>query len=119
MDKDLLIKNVIHFSTLKKEYPTRACENAGVGKSFISDVRRGKIPSVEKVISLAAYLGVTTSELLGENKNPDGAKAVGEDMLDRELIDLLCQLNDSDLRRVKDFVSGLKAAHEEPTSHQK
>ena len=66
MDKDLLIQNVIHFCTLKKEYPTKACEAAGVGKSFVSDVRRGQVPSVEKVQMLADYLGVTTSQLLGE-----------------------------------------------------
>lgn len=32
--------------------------------------RKGIIPSVEKMSLLAAYLGVTTSELLGEEKGP-------------------------------------------------
>ena len=50
MDKDLFIENIIHFSTLKREYPTKACEAAGVGKSFVSDIRRGQVPSVEKVL---------------------------------------------------------------------
>lgn len=66
MDKELFIENIIHFSTLKREYPTKACEAAGVGKSFVSDIRRGQVPSVEKVQMLADYLGVTTSQLLGE-----------------------------------------------------
>ena len=77
MDKDLFIENIIHFSTLKREYPTKACEAAGVGKSFVSDIRRGQVPSVEKVQMLADYLGVTTSQLLGEEtkKEPDGENA--------------------------------------------
>lgn len=92
MDKDLLIQNVIHFCTLKKEYPTKACEAAGVGKSFVSDVRRGQVPSVEKVQMLADYLGVTTSQLLGEEtkKEPDGENAVElPEPLDAQLMDLL------------------------------
>ena len=119
MDKDLFILNVQRICKARGEYPTNACVAAGVGKSFISDIKRGQIPSIEKVSRLASYLGVTTSDLLGEKINPDGSKAAGEDMLDKELIDLLCRLDDSDLRRVRDFVSGLKAAREEQPSQQK
>lgn len=91
MDKELFIENIIHFSTLKREYPTKACEAAGVGKSFVSDIRRGQVPSVEKVQMLADYLGVTTSQLLGEEKKePDGENAVElPDPLDAQLMDLL------------------------------
>lgn len=92
MDKDLFIENIIHFSTLKREYPTKACEAAGVGKSFVSDIRRGQVPSVEKVQMLADYLGVTTSQLLGEvtKKEPGGENAVElPDPLDAQLMDLL------------------------------
>ena len=86
MDKDLFIENIIHFSTLKREYPTKACEAAGVGKSFVSDIRRGQVPSVEKVQMLADYLGVTTSQLLGEETK----NAVElPDPLDAQLMDLL------------------------------
>lgn len=56
--------------------PTNACKNAGVGASFISDLKRGQTPSVAKVQLLANYLGVTTSELLGETDRtgPGGKK---------------------------------------------
>ncbi|MCC2259793.1 LexA family transcriptional regulator [Intestinimonas sp. CLA-AA-H199] len=46
--------------------PTNACKESGVGGSFINDIERGRVPSVVKVQMLADYLGVTTSELLGE-----------------------------------------------------
>lgn len=70
MDKDLLIQNVIRYCTDANVLPTKACIEAGVGKSFISDVRRGKVPSVAKVADLAAYLGVTTSDLVGDAREP-------------------------------------------------
>lgn len=66
MDAELLRKNIIHYSVLAKKYPTKACDEAGAGKNLISDLRDGKVPSVERVQKLAAYFGITTSELLGE-----------------------------------------------------
>lgn len=39
-----------------------------MGNSFINNIEsRGQVPSVEKVQLLAQYLGVTVSELLGED----------------------------------------------------
>lgn len=55
--------------------PTVACRESGVGSSFINNIEaRGSIPSVEKVQMLAAYLGVSTSELLGETPIVEGRR---------------------------------------------
>lgn len=51
---------------MKNIKPTNACKESGVGSSFLSDIQRGQTPSVAKVQLLAQYLGVTTSDLLGE-----------------------------------------------------
>ena len=46
---------------------TVACRESGAGSDLINMIeRRGSVPSVERVQLLAQYLGVTTSELLGE-----------------------------------------------------
>ncbi len=90
MDNETLIKNIIHYSVEKGEYPTRACEAAGVGKSFISNIKRGQTPSVAKVADLAAYLGVTTSDLVGDARN---AAPVNEnEVLSKEFMFFLQQL---------------------------
>ena len=70
MDSEIFVQNIKAFCKIKGVPPTTACKNAGVGTSFISDVNRGQTPSVAKVQALANYLGVTTSELLGEEKTP-------------------------------------------------
>lgn len=71
MDKDLFVKNVQMICVQKGIRPTNACKESGVGGSFLSDIKnRGNIPSVAKVQQLASYLGVTVSELLGEEKAP-------------------------------------------------
>ena len=70
MDKESLIANVKKYCAARNEKPTNACSAAGVGKSFVSDVARDKMPSVAKVADLAAYLGVSTSDLVGDAKTP-------------------------------------------------
>lgn len=46
--------------------PSKACIESGAGKTLLDNVKRGRVPSVDSVQLLAQYLGVTTSELLGE-----------------------------------------------------
>ena len=72
MDKDLLVQNIKWYCEKKGVKPTAACKASGVGASFISDINRGQTPSVAKVQLLADYLGVTTSELLGEKQPATG-----------------------------------------------
>lgn len=97
MDKIVFVQNVKKACETKGVKPTVACRESGVGTSFINNIEaRGQVPSVEKVQMLAAYLGVTTSELLGEETRsdpkpePDPAHPPGYDSLspeDKALID--------------------------------
>ncbi len=67
MDKAIFVQNIKNYCNLKGVKPTVACRESGVGSSFINNIEsRGQIPSVEKVQLLAQYLGVSTSDLLGE-----------------------------------------------------
>lgn len=70
MDSLVFVQNIKKFCDLKGVKPTVACRESGVGTSFINNVERGQTPSVAKVQMLADYLGVTTSELLGEKRAP-------------------------------------------------
>lgn len=77
MDLKKLVENIKKYCKLKGVDITPACRESGVGHNFYQNLKNGKKPSVEKVQMLAAYLGVTTSELLGE-KIPAGGKASGQ-----------------------------------------
>ena len=68
MDKELFVQNVKKYCAAKGVKPTNACRESGAGINLINKMEsRGSIPSVEKVQLLAQYLGITTSELLGED----------------------------------------------------
>lgn len=70
MDATTFVQNIKYYCAKKGIKPTNACKESGVGGSFINDIERGRTPSVAKVQLLADYLGVTTSELLGEKIEP-------------------------------------------------
>lgn len=110
MDKEFLVQNIKRLCALKGVKPTVACRESGVGTSFINDIERGRTPSVEKMQMLAQYLGVTTSELLGEeaigpmqNNDPPEKRAV-VDALYRQLIDL----SEEDLQAIDRVVQAMK-----------
>lgn len=111
MDKDIFVQNVQHFCTLKGVTPTVACMESGAGKDLMGYVKKGSLPSVTKVQLLATYLGVTTSELLGE-PNPKAKSdpvplSEAEAALNAGLVNRLCQLTPEELLRVDAFVQGM------------
>lgn len=70
MDKEIFVQNVKDKCKALGFKPTVACRESGVGASYLSDIKRGRVPSIASVQALAAYLGTTTSELLGEESGP-------------------------------------------------
>ncbi|MFR1050302.1 MAG: helix-turn-helix domain-containing protein [Lachnospirales bacterium] len=67
----LFVQNLKSILDSRKISYTRAGRESGAGEEFIRNMeRKGSAPSVEKVQQMADYLGVTTSELLGEKKEP-------------------------------------------------
>ncbi len=88
MDAQILVQNIKIFCAQKNVKPTVACKESGAGKDLINQIeRRGSLPSIEKVHLLADYLGVTTSDLLGETKKPtvqdDGLTEAEQALMDQ------------------------------------
>lgn len=67
MDVLKIVENIQHLCDKRGVTPTVAGKESGAGKELVTNMKRkGTMPSVEKIRLLANYLGVTTSELLGE-----------------------------------------------------
>lgn len=107
MDKALFVENVKKYAKLRGITPSAACRESGAGERLLANVDAGSIPSVAKVQMLADYLGVTTSELLGEEKSSPSAVTDGEAALDRDLISQLVQLSPEDIGKVQAYIQGL------------
>lgn len=112
MDKEIFVQNVKHFCDLRGVKPTIACKESGAGKDLINQIEtRGSIPSVEKVQMLADYLGVTTSELLGENAKP---ATVAGDGPDPELWELLKRIPEERMPEVERYLRFQAEQKEKP-----
>lgn len=83
MNRDTFVQNIKFYCERKGLKPTSACKDAGVGTSFVTDIKRGQTPSVEKVEQLAHYLGTTVSVLIGESEpaNPHLVEGLPPDAL--------------------------------------
>lgn len=84
MIPEILVQNIEFFCLQKKTTPKAAGRDSGAGSNFMTNLKKGSVPSVEKVAQLAAYLGVTTSQLLGEESPPGGVAGVSP--ADQELL---------------------------------
>lgn len=88
MDAAIFVQNIKKYCSQRNVAPTVACKESGAGKDLINQIeRRGSLPSIEKVHLLAQYLGVTTSDLLGEKIEP----TVNDDGLTEEEQALMAQ----------------------------
>ena len=70
MDTNLFVQKIKELCAAKGISPTAACKESGVGTSFIPDIKRGRVPSVDKFEKLANYLDTTVSDLIGEKIEP-------------------------------------------------
>lgn len=67
MNPEIFVQNIKKRCEALGVAPTVACREAGVGKSFIHHILvQGSMPGIDRVEKLAAYLGCTVSELIGE-----------------------------------------------------
>ena len=64
-------ERIVEVCRKKKLYISTALAEAGVNSSFLVNMRRGSYPSVDKVVLLADYLGVSVSYLLGTKEEYD------------------------------------------------
>lgn len=112
MDSAFLIENIRRICKQKGLKPTNACAESGAGKDFITKLAKGQVPSVAKVQMLADYFGITTSDLLGENKKPPmsndderfKALMANVDSQTFEAMLLLNQLDPENLERAKEYI---------------
>ena len=83
MDTELFVQNIKKICLAKGVKPTVACRESGAGPNLISQLIHGTVPSVERVQLLAQYLGVTVSELLGEDASEISLGPAQPDLLIR------------------------------------
>lgn len=76
VNRELFLANIIKYCQLKGESVAKACENAQIGKNYVSNIKRGQWPSIASVYNLAQHLGCTVSDLVGDNLSKEESNNV-------------------------------------------
>lgn len=69
-DLDIIEQRIILVATKMKLSKNKLLMNANMGKNLFDNMKRGSIPSVEKIHIIADYLNVSVDYLLGRTDNP-------------------------------------------------
>lgn len=102
--------NRIHELAIQQGFnDAQLCSTLGEPASMLSDLKNDKKKSLslEKLFKVAELLGTTMDYLYSGKK--EKAHPQIEDELDKELIQMLKSLNESDALQIRAFVSGLIA----------
>lgn len=70
MDRELLIANISRYALKQGESPSGACIASGLSKNFVSEIKRGRMPNVASIASLAVHFDVSVSDLIGDARTP-------------------------------------------------
>lgn len=108
MDKDVFVQNVKFWCEKRNVAPTVACKESGAGRDFLVNLQRGSSPSVAKVQMLAQYLGVTTSDLLGEQNENSPLPEEGGLLADYDALTARNQ------EKVREYLALLLASQDKP-----
>lgn len=104
MDNLKIVENIQRICKERGTNPTVAGRESGAGETMVTNLKRkGTLPSIEKMQLLARYLGVTTSELLGEEKAPSPATDESEE----RLLILYRRLNQEGRDKLLDYADDL------------
>lgn len=89
-----------------------------IAKGTVGNWETGKRePDNETLLRIAEYFNVSVDYLLGrEDKQKEPTVNINDGQLDDELVRLLCQLDDTQAQRARDFVRGLLASREDEAS---
>ena len=99
-------------------------QRIGVAESTVSMYENGKRePDHATLIKIANTLEVSVDYLLCQTEEPQEKKEVQQSEIpglpDDDLIEIIANLTQHDVQRVRDFVEGLKAAREaQPSQNQ-
>lgn len=67
MNADILINNIESLAKKNNISKTKALTESGAGKDFISNIKKGQTPSINKLQKIATYFNVSVDYLLGSS----------------------------------------------------
>lgn len=89
---ETLFENIKNLCKSKNVSINKMLEDCNLSKSTVDNIKKGSMPSVDKISKIADYLKVSTDFLLtGKEKTADGSELTA---VDKEVIEIVSSLSD-------------------------
>lgn len=122
-DLQLIENRIMSIATIKGLSKNKLLMEVKLNKSIFDNMKKGRIPSVDKIHAIADYLDCPVDYLLGRTNDATNYKKNNppivtdeEAALNEELISRLVQLTPEEQTKVGAFVLGLLASRANGTS---
>ena len=92
MESELIIENIGFLAELRHISKNRALVESGAGKDFIANMRKGQVPSGEKLQRISNYFNVPIDELINKH-SIDTIRVVMEQGERKQFVEQLGQRN--------------------------
>lgn len=119
MNPEIIVQNIERLCKEKGLDETPVCRDSGAGPNFLQDVRAGKNISVKRLQKVAKFLGVTTSQLLGEDMPEPKAREQPEGPAQKELREIADTSSESDARKFLDLIKLYKGLEDDALEEYK
>ena len=94
--------------------PNKLCSDLGLSNATATRWKKGSVPRGTTLIQIAEYFGVTTEELLSEEKEiPPGEIPEGLDEKDIEILNMYSRLSDEQKQQALSYLQFLKSQRTE------
>lgn len=98
MDKEVFANNIVRYCKAKKINPSDLGKEVGLSSTFVSDIKRGRMPRINSVAQVADYLEVSISQLVGDPRVAPPGSVIAE---------LYAELNEEGQEKALEFVEFL------------
>lgn len=106
-------KNLEKQMQIKKITAYQIAKNTNISNSTITDWKKGKMPSAEKIIELVRYLEISADELLGTNYSNSYTKE------ERQLIEYFRNCSEGNKQILLNAAQGLSNQNVKPEPEEK
>lgn len=90
-DIQILVNRISELCVTTNVSVNKMLSECGLSKSIMDNLKKGSVPSVEKLLKIAEYFNVSTDYLLGKESSPTSSADMSPD--DKELMDMIKSLS--------------------------
>lgn len=92
----------------KNKSVNKMLNDCGCNTNLLQDMKSGKMPSADKIVTIAQYLEVSTTHLMGMEKQSEDSLIISEIAINKELSELIKNFSKMGIKHRKQLMEYIK-----------